>query len=574
MSGGRLQHKKAVTRNCCRLGNSRLSYFGSSIHCSSPSRHTSCRVSPAMASRVVLMEEGVVEAVHASLIATRATPCVGLCIGKREVGARDFILELVPFPDGWDEGDDIDTTSATKSKPPASTDTPLHINPSMLLEHVTQVTRMLPGGLTVVGVYAFATENSFKHASHKLQRAAIDAADDSCDSRMGKQSGTEKSDCEQLIIHLSAENVQKRSVRRTKKSTLAHAPAPVEITSGKVLDSFVQATAMYETNYSLRVPLMTSKSGSHAPLRHYATQLLECETRRVRNAVVLLEGNVFDDEALCSSIPRAEPTGLDGDGDINPGGDASSSSTPFSLTAELLVPGTAPVLGGSNSSTTATTTSSDNQSDVLSITLRGSISVLSYAYSREPVKKLTDGLKLDLIRSLRARLDVLCDEVEHVEEEGKEHVLGENAESFTTSTSAPTVINLPRRAFVPWTKGLRLCDYLLAGETESEVKERCCEVLGMDVERGGVVVAEEEGVGGEIPMGATPKKTNDGKRMPNDDSKKETQGVALGKTQTSSSVVTYVVGAGVALLSAGLASLAMTPGECVGEMCKSVAGGA
>ena len=52
-----------------------------------------------MASRSALIEEGAVESVHAKLIADRAPPQIGLIVGKREAGARDIILALVPFPD-------------------------------------------------------------------------------------------------------------------------------------------------------------------------------------------------------------------------------------------------------------------------------------------------------------------------------------------------------------------------------------------------------------------------------------------------------------------------------------------
>ena len=52
-----------------------------------------------MTSRSALIEEGVVKSVHAKLIADRAPPQTGLIVGKREVGARDFILALVPSPD-------------------------------------------------------------------------------------------------------------------------------------------------------------------------------------------------------------------------------------------------------------------------------------------------------------------------------------------------------------------------------------------------------------------------------------------------------------------------------------------
>jgi hypothetical protein len=111
-----------------------------------------------MASRSALIEEGAVESVHAKLIADRAPPQIGLIVGKREAGARDIILALVPFPDwnaegGDDDGDGAGAGSGTTGRPqrPASGGAPLDIDADAILEHTTQVTRMLPGGLDVVG---------------------------------------------------------------------------------------------------------------------------------------------------------------------------------------------------------------------------------------------------------------------------------------------------------------------------------------------------------------------------------------------------------------------------------------
>ena len=52
-----------------------------------------------MTSRTVLIEEGAVQGAFDASLADRAPAHVGLCIGKLEVGARDFVLALVPFPD-------------------------------------------------------------------------------------------------------------------------------------------------------------------------------------------------------------------------------------------------------------------------------------------------------------------------------------------------------------------------------------------------------------------------------------------------------------------------------------------
>jgi hypothetical protein len=145
---------------------------------------------------------------------------------------------------------------------------------------------------------------------------------------------------------------------------------------------------------------------------------------------------------------------------------------------------------------------------------------------------------------------------------------------------------LPRRAWVEWRDvGLAVCDYLADSETEQDVVARCAEVMGFDVAGGvaGVVLAEREGLGsGSFPFlgGASFSAANgtDDERASKVNaevssmrrSEKKTSGKK--PSSQSSSYAAYVLGAGAALLSAGLANLYMTGGpseiaECLGEMC-------
>ena len=178
-----------------------------------------------MASRTALIEEGAVESVHTKLIADRAPPQVGLIVGKRSVGARDLILALVPFPDGWNasgkKGDgDGDVGAPCTPSRPASGGTPLHIDVDSIVEHATQVTRMLTGGLDVVGAYACAAEQAWRSASTALANAVVDAAEAAA-FEIPRTFEKETSDpTEQFLLHLSAEDKSKTSLRRVDRSSV------------------------------------------------------------------------------------------------------------------------------------------------------------------------------------------------------------------------------------------------------------------------------------------------------------------------------------------------------------------
>ena len=88
---------------------------------------------------------------------------------KLEAGTRDFVLALVPFPD-WKDDEEGAGGAAARA------DTALDVDEDWIVEHATQVSRMLPGGVDVVGTYAFASDAAFKTASAALTSATVEIA--------------------------------------------------------------------------------------------------------------------------------------------------------------------------------------------------------------------------------------------------------------------------------------------------------------------------------------------------------------------------------------------------------------
>ena len=246
------------------------------------------------------------------------------------------------------------------------------------------------------------------------------------------------------------------------------------------------------------------------------------------------------------------------------------------------------------------------------MTFEGVVSARSYAFARASVGDAVSDLRRDVARSLRSRLDTFLDEADDALEEEEAHgvtshnalasieravstrdasgkeqsvpgalltdamrlVTNENDASSTSSTVL--TFALPRRAWARWLGGLSVCDYLAQGETEADVVARCAEVMRFEVSGGvkGVVLAEREAVsrrsGGGGGNGADAKReTRNAKPT------RETSPASSGtKSKSSSSYAAYALGAGVALVSAGLANLAMSSSDiaaCVGELCERAA---
>ena len=572
-----------------------------------------------MASRSALIEEGAVESVHAKLIADRAPPQIGLIVGKREAGARDIILALVPFPDwnaegGDDDGDGAGAGSGTTGRPqrPASGGAPLDIDADAILEHTTQVTRMLPGGLDVVGAYAFASEGAWRSASGALARAAVAAAAAAAPAP-DASAASSVSDPELFLLHLSAEDMRKKSLRRVRRSTMAQPFAllpPAESREGKALASLVSLEAEVAVGLSAVVPrAFATRSGTakQHTLRSALEAALRLETARIMGSDALVENALWDDDVAVSAVPRRSAADF-----LDENRDGAESNAPtgdvFALRAELLVaPTSVSTRLHPNDGTLARTSSEDGGTNVVRLTFEGVVSARSYALARANVGDAVSDLRRDVARSLRSRLDTFLDEADDALEEEEAHgvtshnalasieralstrdasgkeqtsgaLLADAMRLETNDASRETVLTfaMPRRAWARWLGGLSVCDYLAQGETEADVVARCAEVMRFEVPGGvkGVALAEREAVsrrsgGGGAETRNAKRETRNAKPTP------ETSPASSGtKSKSSSSYAAYALGAGVALVSAGLANLVMhSPdiAECVGELCERAA---
>ena len=106
-----------------------------------------------MASRACVLEEAAITETHERLLNTRAPPSTGLLLGKLEVGSRDVVLALVPTPAKEEDDDDAGGgpgpgRDASSSSAAAASASALEIDEDWIVEHATQATRMLPGGIT------------------------------------------------------------------------------------------------------------------------------------------------------------------------------------------------------------------------------------------------------------------------------------------------------------------------------------------------------------------------------------------------------------------------------------------
>jgi hypothetical protein len=347
-------------------------------------------------------------------------------------------------------------------------------------------------------------------------------------------------------------------------------------------------------------------------LRSALEAALRLETARVMGSDALVENALWDDDVAVSAVPRRSAADF-----LDENRDGAESNAPtgdvFALRAELLVaPTSVSTRLHPNDDTLARTSSEeDGGTNVVRLTFEGVVSARSYAFARANVGDAVSDLRRDVARSLRSRLDTFLDEADDALEEEEAHgvtshnalasieralstrdasgkeqtsgaLLADAMRLETNDASRETVLTfaMPRRAWARWLGGLSVCDYLAQGETEADVVARCAEVMRFEVPGGvkGVALAEREAVSRRSGAGAAAaaaaaadakRETRNAKPTP------ETSPASSGtKSKSSSSYAAYALGAGVALVSAGLANLAMSSPDiaaCVGELCERAA---
>lgn len=390
---------------------------------------------------------------------------VGLAIGKISSSSdRGLVFDLVPTPPN-DAGepacslvesvrDDKKKGSKSKSQSDSSS---LFIDKDWVAEHARQVSRMLLGGIKVLGIYIWISESSFKNSTIIL-----------CQTVKGVAEAApllETDWDERLLIHISysprrwtcrncavASNISSSSLR------------PCDFKMGRVLASLQTFRCTYA--FDLRLPICHESGSNVRKLADILRHGISSHAKELKGAKAIIDGNlVVDEEESCVSDGLHEVQFL----------------LPFMK--DLFV-------------------EACSQKEVVGIVVfSGSVCSFAYLNSKEPLSQALADLKGDIIKSLLSRLDICCDEadgessltVNGGKEVGDELATGEpflqlNLHSLRKQCS----LSFPRRVFVPWLAGTYICDYLQPSETIEVLKDHCVELMSMEAPTDSSTILEPE----------------------------------------------------------------------------------
>lgn len=353
--------------------------------------------------------EDAVESYLSQLCELKSTTVTGLLIGQSSA-QRDFIVMASRTPIKEGSGDGFDRDWVT--------------------EHARQVSRMLPGGLSVLGVFIIS-ETDAKDTLTSLRQLVFSVENLTSSERLWSPAEDDVTDCVTLHINPKTRKTVCRTFDVKDPKSIAK-PADWKYQSG-VCSSWITVSCCLNVNIYFSLP---PGKNTTETMEKCIKEQLEIWAQRIESGLFLLDGKKLAEDIELTTGQRR--------------------NLKQTHTAQLLI-----------------STFEQRQSDVVqksggSVSIRGTIHSRAYIHSNKPkIKHAEKMLKRDMICTLATRVQLLLEELASAE--------GQNNNSGVE-------LHFPRRIFCP-VKGrgpVCVCDYQFSDEGPSEATERLKEMLDLD----------------------------------------------------------------------------------------------
>ncbi|KFV68979.1 Protein odr-4 [Dryobates pubescens] len=388
--------------------------------------------------RTYFVEEAVGQ--YLSDLSAKLKPYVtGLLIGQCSP-QRDYVIRAVRTPPKEEQKEDNISPSNLAS-----------IDEEWITTHASQVSRMLPGGLLVLGVFIVATPELSKESQNALRKLIFSVEKSLTKRRLWKLAEEEVSDRAALQICSSTKKVVCRTydVQDPKSSA-----KPADWKYQSALSASWLALGC-TVNVNIHIPLLAT-SPNH-DLEKNTKNGLNRWSKQIEDSVFLINGQVRgDDTELLEGQKKSKGN--------------TQSGTQFSDVKVL----TQLSQGSSHRSTAAVQICSG------SINLKGAVKCRAYIHNNKPkVKEAVQALKRDIINTLSDRCEILFEDL----------IINEGPHKKNLERAYHV---LPQRLFVPIAgSSVMLSDYKFGDEATGEIQERFVEMLDQSVQDEDIHIAED-----------------------------------------------------------------------------------
>ncbi|XP_010128717.1 PREDICTED: protein odr-4 homolog [Chlamydotis macqueenii] len=366
--------------------------------------------------RTYFVEEAIGQ--YLSELSTKLKPYVtGLLIGQCS-SQRDYVIRAIRTPPKEEQKEDNISPSKLAS-----------IDEEWITTHATQVSRMLPGGLLVLGVFIIATPELSKESQNALRKLIFSVEKSLTKRRLWKPAEEEVSDRAALQICSATKKVVCRTydVQDPKSSA-----KPADWKYQNALSASWLALDC-TVNVNIHIPLLAT-SPNH-DLEKNTKNGLNRWSKQIEDSVFLINGQVKDDDTELLE------------------GQSQGSSHRSTATVQ--------VCSGS-------------------INLKGAVKCRAYVHNNKPkVKEAIQALKRDIINTLNDRCEILFEDLIINK--------GPHKKNFEREYHV-----LPQRLFVPLAgSSVMLSDYKFGDEAAGEIQERFVEMLDQSVQAEDIHIAED-----------------------------------------------------------------------------------
>jgi hypothetical protein len=362
--------------------------------------------------------------------------CIGLVIGQLPpLVSKDFVIHMVATPSPPTDGDE--------SEPSTRQWLALEgIDENYVADHARQVRRMLLGGFDIIGIFACAKPDELKNAQTKLRQVvyAVHKVLSSMDGTVNNRH-THGDRVLMQICPLS----RKLSCRTFDVTDLKSTSCPAELKFQKFTDHFCRL----QTTFSLDVVVPVPVDSMSFSLSRQILAGLKPVFQSIWNSLATV-----NDQMLAGSEPLCQKPSEKTKSKQRP--DEELDSSPFIVNllqpmSPLTVPSSCEMIVECGAK----------------MFVRGTIVAKAFVHAKSTVADAIQALKEDIIRSIIARCELLCEDLLQAEEEQDVKILYET----------------PLRVFasMPNNLSIEFCDYLFPDETVSDCVSRFSELLGVDV---------------------------------------------------------------------------------------------
>nr|KAF6397492.1 odr-4 GPCR localization factor-like protein [Rousettus aegyptiacus] len=367
----------------------------------------------------------------------------GLLIGQSS-SQKDYVILATRTPPKEEQNENL-------KHPKAKLD---NLDEEWATEHANQVSRMLPGGLLVLGVFiitALEMGNDFQNALRRLVFAVEKSLNK---KRLWNFTEEEVSERVTLYLCSSTKKIFCRTydVHDPKSSAK---PADWKYQNG-LSTSWISLECTVHVN--IHIPLSTA-SVSY-PLEKNTKNGLTRWAKQIENGVYLINGQVKAEDCDLLEGQKKSSRG-------------NAQATSHCLDVRVLTQ----LLLNSDHRSTATVQICSG-----SVNLKGAVKCRAYIHSNKPkVKDAVQAVKRDILNTVADRCEILFEDL----------LMNEIPEKKVMNSEKEFHI-LPHRVFVPIPgSAVMLCDYKFGDESAEEIRDHFIEMLDHRIQIEDLEIAEE-----------------------------------------------------------------------------------